>query len=98
MAEGGLEVTVVWAAPGMEDATTLQLASGATIADAIAASGIAARHAGVDAARVGVWGRLRARDDLLAPGDRVEVYRPLVADPQTARRRRAQKKKAATRP
>ncbi|MBL8378819.1 MAG: RnfH family protein [Burkholderiales bacterium] len=98
MAEGGLEVTVVWAAPGVEDATAVRLPPGATIADAIVASGISARHAGVDAARVGVWGHLRARSDVLAPGDRIEVYRPLTADPQAARQRRAQKKKAAPRP
>jgi hypothetical protein len=98
MAEAGMRVTVVWAAPGEEDTTALTLPAGATIAQAVDQSGLADRRVGVAFAKVGVWGRLRPLEAPLVDGDRVEVYRPLVADPQTARRRRAAKKRAAARP
>lgn len=63
----------------------LVLADGARIADALQASGWAVP----EESAVGVWGKVQARDKLLRDGDRIELYRPLVADPKTARRRRA---------
>ena len=65
----------------------------ATIADVIAGSGIATLHPDIDAehCKVGVFGKLKDRDSGLYPGDRVELYRPLQADPMDARRRRAKK-------
>jgi putative ubiquitin-RnfH superfamily antitoxin RatB of RatAB toxin-antitoxin module len=61
---------------------------------AVHASGLAACHPEIDLARVrcGVWGKPREADVLVAPGDRVEVYRPLAADPKASRSRRAKKK------
>ena len=87
-----IAVTVVYALPERASEIELKLPSGATVADALEGSGLAANHPGVDLARcaVGIFGRRVARDRVLADGDRVEVYRPLVADPKDARRRRAQ--------
>ena len=63
---------------------------GATVADAIAASGLETAFAiDVSNLAVGVWSKLVARDAPLTNGDRVEIYRPLTADPKEARRRRA---------
>lgn len=91
MARTEIAVSVVYCAPGVEDVTLLALAAGSCVADAIAASGVVARHAEL-AARldVGVWGRSVAPDTALADGDRVELYRPLTIDPKEARRQRAE--------
>jgi len=67
-----------------------ELADGATVADALADSGIAATTGiDLDAHDVGIWSKPVARSALLRDGDRVEVYRPLQVDPKEARRARA---------
>ena len=48
------------------------------------------------AAKIGVFGKLRQFSELARPGDRIEIYRPLVVDPKESRRRRAQHKSRAT--
>jgi hypothetical protein len=70
---------------------------GATIADALSASGFAQSVPlpGLDALSVGVWNKVKPRDTQLRAGDRVEIYRPLTADPKQARRRRAAEQKPA---
>jgi len=62
-----------------------------TVRQAIEASGILQQFPEIDLAvnKVGVFGKLAQLDMELAAGDRVEIYRPLVADPKEARRRRA---------
>jgi uncharacterized protein len=91
MAPADIVVSVVYCAPGIEDVTSLALAAGSCVADAIAVSGVVARHPEL-AARldVGIWGRAVAPDTALADGDRVELYRPLTIDPKEARRKRAE--------
>jgi len=59
------------------------VAAGATVRTALAAAGLTAVHA------VGIYGRRATLDTRLADGDRVEIYRPLQAEPQAARCRRA---------
>jgi putative ubiquitin-RnfH superfamily antitoxin RatB of RatAB toxin-antitoxin module len=86
-----MRVEVVYALPLAHDATVLELAPGATVAEALAASGIAERHPGIDLSRLGIFGRRVGADAPLADGDRVEVYRPLALDPKEARRHRAQR-------
>ena len=87
-----ITVTVVYALPDRATELEVSLARGATVADALARSGIAALHPDVDVATapIGIFGRPAQRDRVLADGDRVEVYRPLAADAKEARRRRAQ--------
>ena len=90
-----MEIEVVYALPQCEDSVRVQLAPGATAADAVHASGILARHPDIDLGRskLGVYGRLVAPDTRLADGDRVEIYRPLTMDPKEARRLRARKRR-----
>lgn len=69
----------------------MDLPSGATVADAIAAArrrapDIPQETAGLN---VGIWGRIADRAEVLSDGDRVEIYRPLKLDPREARRRYA---------
>ena len=86
-----MRVEVVYALPGAHDFSALALAPGSTVADALAASGVAARHPGIDLSRLGIFGRRVGRDTPLADGDRVEIYRPLALDPKEARRERAKR-------
>jgi uncharacterized protein len=86
-----LRVEVIYGPRAGEfDAVALNLPAGATVHDALQASGVLARHAQIDLARdkVGVWGQWRALDHVLRDLDRVEVYRPLAIDPKEARRKR----------
>lgn len=71
---------------------TVRLPRGATVADALLASGFAAQIPQIDlsSAPVGIFGKKVARNRKLSPGDRVEIYRPLAYDPKESRRRRAQ--------
>jgi putative ubiquitin-RnfH superfamily antitoxin RatB of RatAB toxin-antitoxin module len=75
---------------GVVDEVSVQLVAGATVGDALRASGLLERHPQIDLAvqRVGVWGKLRALEAPLYERDRVEVYRPLQLDPMEARRQR----------
>ncbi|BBB67029.1 hypothetical protein UNDYM_2776 [Undibacterium sp. YM2] len=65
----------------------------ATVLQVIQQSGIVQAHPEIDVSvlKVGVFGKLKALDSQLHAGDRIEIYRPLVADPMEARRRRAKK-------
>jgi putative ubiquitin-RnfH superfamily antitoxin RatB of RatAB toxin-antitoxin module len=86
-----ITVTVVYALPAAATEIEVRLAAGATVADAIERSGIAARlpEADIGGAPVGIFGKRVRRDTMLGDGDRVELYRRLIADPKVARRRRA---------
>jgi len=74
---------------GVVEVVALQLAPGATVADATRASGLVQKH-GLDevALRMGVWCKPKEPAALLRDRDRVEIYRPLRVDPKEARRQR----------
>lgn len=71
----------------------VSLPPGATVLQALEASGMRADFPGVDlrGAVVGVWGRKARLEQPLRQGDRVEIYRPLQVDPKLARRERFRK-------
>jgi putative ubiquitin-RnfH superfamily antitoxin RatB of RatAB toxin-antitoxin module len=85
-----LRVTVAWASPRAQGLTTVELPPGATVADAVAAAR-AIERSGVEPALVGyaIFGQTARPGTPVADGDRVEITRPLVAEPRTARRERA---------
>jgi uncharacterized protein len=88
---GNITVEVAYARPDTQAIIAVDVSVGSTVEAAIRASGVIERFPEIDLAvnRVGVFGRLAALDSELAPGDRVEIYRPLKADPREARRRKA---------
>lgn len=90
MAPAELRIEVAYCPdPGLTDLQVLRLPSGATVADAVQASGLLSRHGLVaEGLRTGVWGKLRSAESLLRDRDRVEIYRPLTVDPKEARRQR----------
>jgi uncharacterized protein len=85
-----LAVEVVYCPrPGVVDLISLNLAVGATVADALRGSGVLARHGlEADGLRVGVWCKACDPATPLRDHDRIEVYRPLTVDPKEARRLR----------
>ena len=86
-----INVEVVFADPVKQSLLTVRLPVGATVADAIAQCGIAARHAETDLSELptGIWGQIVDRTQRLRDGDRVEIYRKLTIDPREARRQLA---------
>lgn len=90
MTRADICVTVAYAAPDVEALVAVTLPAGATVDDAIRQSGIVTRLA-LDFARIetAVFGQRVRRDTPLAHGDRVELTRPLIADPKRVRRKRA---------
>lgn len=90
MAES-LAVEVVLATPAKQILLALRVDAGATVGDAIAASGIASRfpELAVDDMPTGIWGKPVSRQSAVSDGDRIELYRPLEIDPREARRQRA---------
>jgi putative ubiquitin-RnfH superfamily antitoxin RatB of RatAB toxin-antitoxin module len=83
-----MKVEVVYARPDRADSVSLSLPAGATVRDALAASGF---EVNLEKQAFGIFGKRVALDHALSPGDRVEIYRPLAMDPKEARRRRARK-------
>ncbi len=90
-------VAVCYSLPSTSFLVQLDVGPGTTIAEAIAASGVLSRFPEIDLARnkLGVFGKLKPADTVLRDGDRIEIYRPLQADPMESRHRRARHKAAA---
>lgn len=92
-----MRVEVAYARPDEQVIIPLDVDGDTTVARTIERSGILERFPEIDLNRnkVGVFGKLTRLDDTLREGDRVEIYRPLIADPKQARRERAKKDKPA---
>jgi len=88
-----MHIEVVLAMPEKQELVALDLAVGATVADAIEQSGIVAMFEDfeLDTSKVGIFGQKVAQTQELRDGDRVEIYRPLLVDPKEIRRQRALK-------
>jgi len=86
-----IRVEVVLAMPDRQELVSLEVEEGTTLAMAISLSGVAEKFEGFepDLDRVGIFGQKANPDRILCPGDRVEIYRPLLADPKEVRRQRA---------
>ena len=86
-----IEVEVAYARPDAQAILPVAVAQGATVADAIKLSGILQQFPEIDLAvnKVGIFGRLSSLRAPVQAGDRVEIYRALIADPKEARKQRA---------
>ena len=88
-------VEVAFATPERQVIVPVEVPAGTTAIEAVRLSGIEEQFPEIDLAtnRMGVFGKLCKPERLLAPGERVEIYRPLKADPKAVRRERAARKK-----
>lgn len=92
-----ITVEVSYALPHMQEILKVGVAAGATVRDAIEASGILLKHPEIELDgqnKVGVFAKLTRLDTPLRDRDRVEIYRPLIADPKAVRKKRAEEGKA----
>ncbi|MFZ4834198.1 RnfH family protein [Rouxiella sp. Mn2063] len=90
-----INVEVVYALPERQYVRTLKLEEGSSVEQAILASGVldVRREIDLKTNKVGIYSRPVKLADTLADGDRVEIYRPLIADPKELRRLRAERSK-----
>lgn len=95
MANSAISVQIVYAQPHTVWQRQLRLLPGATVGQAMQASGFFQQHPDFDASSVvtGIYGRVCAAEQALSDGARIEVYRPLIFDPMESRRRRAAHRK-----
>lgn len=92
-----VSVEVAFALPDRQVILAVEVAPDASLYDAVVASGVAAKFAEIDleSCAMGVFGKVERnpRDVTVNDGDRIEIYRPLIADPKEVRKMRAAKLK-----
>ncbi|EJM00863.1 MULTISPECIES: RnfH family protein [unclassified Pseudomonas] len=95
MVEPVIEIEVVYAAVDRQALRTVSVKEGATVRAAVLASGIGSEFPELNLAEcpLGIFGKVVADPDarIIQAGDRIEIYRPLLADPKEVRRLRAAK-------
>ena len=94
MTADSIRVEVAYALPERQEIVQLEVAEGTTALEAASLSGLCERFPGLTIDRhtqLGVFGTVVSSTRLLRDGERVEIYRPLIADPKDARRARAQR-------
>ncbi|KAF7598352.1 MAG: RnfH family protein [Candidatus Dactylopiibacterium carminicum] len=95
MSERKIEVQVCYALPHRQELVKLHLDEPASVEAAVQASGLLEKYPelSLGESKFGVYGKLVRLDSSLREGDRVEIYRPLIADPKEVRRKRAEEGK-----
>jgi putative ubiquitin-RnfH superfamily antitoxin RatB of RatAB toxin-antitoxin module len=90
-----IDIEVVYALPAKQTLLKQQVAAGTTVLEAVRTSGILEKHPEIDIAttKLGIFGKLVKPDTVLREKDRIEIYRPLIADPKEVRRKRAEEGK-----
>ncbi len=96
MAEELIRVEVAYARPDQQLILTVDVPAGSAIEEAVKRSGILDRFPEIDLAqnKVGIFGKGKPLSQPLRAGDRVEIYRPLIADPKESRRQRAKEQQS----
>jgi len=91
-----INIEVIYALPHEQVLLKVQAPQGVTVVEAIKLSCILEKHPEIDLSKnkLGIYGKLSKADAVLRDKDRVEIYRPLIADPREVRRQRAQEGKA----
>ena len=89
-----LQVEICYATPDLQIRKPVCVDAGATVQQAIMQSGVMRECTAIDltVCRVGIYGKLKTLETVLRDQDRIEIYRPLIADPMDSRRRRVAKK------
>lgn len=99
MVAENISIQVIYAVPGARDLLDLSLPAGSTLKQAVEASGLLGKHGlNVETSKFGIYGKQAKPDVVLRERDRVEIYRPLIADPKEMRKARVAAKKARIAP
>jgi putative ubiquitin-RnfH superfamily antitoxin RatB of RatAB toxin-antitoxin module len=90
-----IEIEIVYGVPQKQEILVVTVDEGCTVEQAIMASGISNLFTEIDLAihKVGIWNKVVKLETVLKNLDRIEIYRPLLADPKEVRKRRAEKAK-----
>lgn len=90
-----IQVEVAYALPQEQEVLPIEVKQGTTLIEAIHQSGILEDFPDIDLAqsKVGIFGKIKKPETVLREGDRVEIYRKLIADPKQVRKERAAKGK-----
>ena len=90
-----INVELVYALPDEQTLLKFEVPQATKIVDAIKLSGILNKYPEIDLekSKVGIFGKLSKMDTVLREKDRIEIYRPLIADPKEVRRKRAEEGK-----
>ncbi len=90
-----IQVEVAYALPDQQIILPVKVQESCTVEEAIQRSGILERFPEIQLAqtKVGIFSKLTKLDSILRDKDRVEIYRPLIADPKEVRRKRAEEGK-----
>lgn len=90
-----IPIEITYALPDKQTLLSLFISPETTVEEAIEQSGILQLHNDIDlrSNRVGIWYKTTKLTTLLKAGDRIEIYRPLIADPKEVRKLRAEKAK-----
>ncbi len=90
-----MHIELVYALPHEQTLLKLEVPVGTTIAEGVRLSGIVGKHPEIDPdkGKFGIFGKLSKQDAVLREKDRIEIYRPLIADPKEVRRKRAEEGK-----
>lgn len=90
-----IKVELVYALPHEQTLLKFNVPAGTRVAEAVQLSGILAKYPEIDLGKnkLGIFGKLAKPDAELREMDRIEIYRPLIADPKEVRRRRAEEGK-----
>ena len=96
----GVQIYVCYASAREEFLRPMKVAPGTTIGQAIEMSGVLEAYPDINLASqpVGIYARKKTLDTVLRERDRIEIYRPLVADPKDSRRKRAARKSGSVPP
>jgi len=91
-----LSIEIIYALPQRQELVRLTLPEGSTAQQAIETSGLLQKYGEIDLKKnkIGIFGKLSRLDAVLRDRDRVEIYRPLIADPKEVRKKRADEGKA----
>jgi putative ubiquitin-RnfH superfamily antitoxin RatB of RatAB toxin-antitoxin module len=95
VSEGLMHIEVAYALPTKQSLVDVSINEGATVEEVIQASNLLNEYPDIDlsSTKVGIWSRVVKLRDTVKDGDRIEIYRPLIADPKEIRKRRAEKAK-----
>ncbi len=90
-----INIEVVYALPDKQTLLKKEVSAGSTVMEGVQASGLLEKFPDLDlvALKLGIFGKLTKADTVLRDKDRIEIYRPLIADPKEVRRRRAEEGK-----
>ena len=95
MSDEKINIELIYALPAKQTLLQIEVPKATTIGDAVRLSGILDKHPEIDLekGKFGIFGKLSKVDTVLREKDRIEIYRPLIADPKEVRRKRAEEGK-----